>query len=150
MNKVISAGILLESNNKFLLGHPTELTGTTHGWGILKGKLDEDELLYEAALREFKEESGYDIEEAKNIGFVDVSPRPFFKYDVGNNKSVYVYWAVDLIGYVDKLEFHCPSLVPNTDQPEIDKYQWVNIDEAIELATESQKDLFRHVKELIK
>ena len=148
MSKVISAGILLEHNGLFLLGHPTELTGTTHGWGILKGKVDEGEEMFQAAMREFEEESGVGIKEGIYSAAIDVTPRPFFKYSIKNKKTVYVYWAVDYDGYVFSQKLHCPSLVPNTDKPEIDAYTWVELDKAIQLVTESQKDLFRQVKTL--
>lgn len=151
MSKVISAGVLLEHNGKFLIGHPTELTGTTNGWGILKGKIDDGEHLLDAALREFHEESNLDIASLifKGLG-VHISPRPFFRYDVKGKKLVYVFWALDTIGNTFKHKFSCPSLIDGTDKPEIDKYEWVNVDTAIDKVVESQKELFRTVKELTK
>lgn len=144
--KVISAGILLEYREKFLIGHPTELTGTTHGWGILKGRQDDGETLAQTAFREFKEESNLGLLTLPGISFV---PRPFFKYNVGK-KDVYVFWVVDQLAYTVNHEFTCPSLVPNTDKPEIDKYQWVTVDDAIDMVADSQKGMFRYVKQLMK
>ena len=146
-NKVISAGILLEHKGKFLIGHPTELTGTTHGWGILKGRQDANETLVQTAFREFKEESNLDL--ILTPGVI-CTPRPFYKYTVSSKKQVYVFWAVDPYGYTTQHNFSCPSLVPNTDKPEIDKYKWVTADEAVDLVVESQKGLFRFVQQLIK
>lgn len=146
--KVISAGILLQFEEKFLIGHPTELTGSTHGWGILKGKRDPGEQLFDAAVREFKEESNVDIKKHIEYGNVHIFPYPFYVYDVSKKKTVYVYWMIDVFGHVHRSPLSCPSLVEGTDKPEIDKYKWVKVDEAIKLVTESQKDLFRKVKQL--
>ena len=146
MSKITSAGILLESRGKFLLGHPTELTGTTHGWGILKGKVDKGEQLINGAFREFNEESGLDLLAKTYIVYL---PRPFYKYSVKSaKKTVFVFWVLDPNDQLYDYKFHCPSLVPGTNKPEIDRYYWATADEAIEMVTESQKDLFRTVKGL--
>ena len=147
MSKIISAGILLECDGEFLIGHPTELTGSTHGWGILKGKIDEGESLCTAAFREFYEESGVNLTLNSSVCY---APRPFYKYDVGGKKTVYVFWMVD-VGLSSRVtKFHCPSMIVGTNKPEIDDYKWVDVDTAIDMVTESQKDLFRHVKTLTK
>lgn len=148
MSKIISAGILLESQSRFLIGHPTELTGTTNGWGILKGKVDDGESLIDAAIREFGEESNVDLEPYLLDDRIMISPRPFFRYNVNGDKTVYVFWAYDLSGLAINFNFSCPSFVEGTDKPEIDKYQWVTVDEAINLVTASQKKLFKYVKDL--
>lgn len=145
MSKVTSAGILLESRGKFLLGHPTELTGTTHGWGILKGKVDENETIGDAAFREFQEESGIDLHQYP----IHYIARPFYKYSVKSaKKTVYVFWVIDPYAKLAEIKFNCPSLVQGTGKPEIDRYYWATPDEAINMATESQKELFRVVKGL--
>ena len=145
MSKVISAGILLECEGKFLLGHPTELTGTTHGWGILKGKLDKKEPLIVAALREFEEKSGLNLLMYPGVHFI---ARPFYSYRVGS-KEVFVFWfTCTPSNGIMKLKLQCPSLVEGTTKPEIDDYKWVDVDEAIKMVTDSQKDLFKTVKQL--
>jgi 8-oxo-dGTP pyrophosphatase MutT (NUDIX family) len=54
---VRSAGIVVVWQDKVLLVHPTQGT-KTGSWGIPKGKIEEGELIYKAALREFQEETG--------------------------------------------------------------------------------------------
>jgi len=55
----ISAGILFIYNKKLLLCHPTN--ASWHGtFGIPKGLVEQDETLFEAAVREVKEEIGLD------------------------------------------------------------------------------------------
>lgn len=149
MSKIISAGILLEYDGKFLIGHPTEMYGTTNGWGILKGKVDPGEFLIEAAIREFKEESNLDLNHWTHAQGVHKFPRPFYSYQV-KNKTVYVFWMIDTLGYTTQAKLSCPSLIEGTDKPEIDAYQWVTPDEAIKMVVESQIDLFKTVKELTK
>ena len=131
-----------------MLGHPTELTGTTNGWGILKGKVDGDEYLASAALREFKEESNIDLTVPPYSYGMVYAHRPFFKFDVGNKKTVYVFWFLDTAGTVFKANLSCPSLVTGTDKPEIDKYLWVTSEEAQVLVADSQKELFEQVAKL--
>jgi len=146
MKNVTSAGVLLEHSGLFLIGHPTAGHGTTGGWGILKGKVDDGETLCQAAFREFKEESSIDLEKQPGILYI---PRPFFQYKVkSNKKTVYVYWVIDTLGHCRNMTLSCPSLIPNTNIPEIDAYKWVTAAEAIDLVTESQKELFRTVQQL--
>lgn len=147
MSKLISAGILLQYQDKFLIGHPTSGTGTTGSWGILKGKVDEGEQLITAAIREFEEESSIDLCDQKYE--LIVMPYPFYYYQV-NKKTVYVFWAIDEEGWTTQRKLSCPSMIEGTNMPEIDDYKWATVDEAIKMVTESQKELFKTVKELIK
>jgi 8-oxo-dGTP pyrophosphatase MutT (NUDIX family) len=149
LSKVISAGILLEHDGKFLIGHPTEMYGTTNGWGILKGKMDKGETLYEAALREFKEESNLNLLALPYALDCWFFPRPFYSYQV-KNKTVYVFWVIDKTGIAFNSRMSCPSIIEGTDKPEIDAYKWVTPDEAIKIVAESQIDLFQTVKALTK
>lgn len=148
MSKVVSAGILLQHKDKFLLGHPTELSGTTNGWGILKGKVDKGETLRRTAIREFQEESGFNLDTIADIG-LEQFMYPFHKYKTNaGKKTVYVFWMVDFFGEVFRTKLHCPSIIEGTDKPEIDQYRWVTADEAIKLVVESQKEMFERVREL--
>lgn len=133
---IISAGVLLECNGKFLLGRPSGGTGTTRGWGILKGKVDKGETIFHAACREFKEESGFDV-----FPETIISKDVWFTFPVGKKKTVHVFRAWSLTA--KDFKFHCDSMIDGTKIPEIDKFCWATPEEALELVTESQKCLFR-------
>ena len=98
--ELTSAGILLASNNYYLLGCPSHRTGTTGGWGILKGRTDEtDENLLATALREFYEESSLRLDTMDNLV---IERDPFYSYHVEGKdrigkflKTVYVFRAYD-------------------------------------------------------
>ena len=60
-NQIISCGIYLFSNNKFLIGHPTGFRSNI--WSIPKGRMDKDETDYfKTAKRELLEETGLNLD----------------------------------------------------------------------------------------
>ena len=141
-----SAGILLRSAGKYLVGHASG-KGMTKGWGIPKGKLDKDESPLKAAIREFAEETNLDLETLDQNSLLLMSG-VWHRFEVGKEKEVFVFRAFDISPeYVlQKFEFTCPSLVPNTQIPEIDAFKWVTAAEGVELATPSQKPMFEKLK----
>jgi 8-oxo-dGTP pyrophosphatase MutT (NUDIX family) len=137
---ITSAGILLESNGKYLLGHPTGGTGTTHGWGIPKGKQDPGETFRETAIREYKEETGLDV-----TALCDLEKAPWMIFPVGKHKIVHVFRAYDHSGAASRFNFHCDSMIEGTKIPEIDKFYWATAEEALDMVTASQKCLFKEI-----
>lgn len=59
--KVEVVGCFLEYQDKILLLHRQEQTSQGNLWGIPGGKLEKNETPLEAAIRETKEETGFDI-----------------------------------------------------------------------------------------
>ncbi len=84
-------------------------------WSLAKGKVDPDESLVQTAVREIKEETGYDVRLGKLIGKT--------VYPVKKTTKVVYYWTGEVLGG----EFE-----PND---EVDEIRWLPIDDAIELMT---------------
>lgn len=82
-------------------------------WSLAKGKLDPGESLIATAVREIKEETGYDIRLGKLIGKT--------VYPVKNTTKVVYYWTGEVTGG----EFE-----PND---EVDEIRWLPIADAMEL-----------------
>lgn len=84
-------------------------------WSLAKGKVDPDESLVQTAVREIREETGYDVRLGKLIGKT--------VYPVKKTTKVVYYWTGEVIGG----EFAAND--------EVDEIRWLPIDEAIELMT---------------
>lgn len=84
-------------------------------WSLAKGKVDPDESLVQTAVREIKEETGYDVRLGKLIGKT--------VYPVKKTTKVVYYWTGEVLGG----EFE-----PND---EVDEIRWLPIDDAAELMT---------------
>ena len=157
---VVSAGFVLRSGNKFLLGLPSGRSGTTGGWGIPKGKKDDGEKVLTAALREFWEETSLSLENQELEGNINYEREPFFVYEVETKdggkkvlKTVYVYRArvVDskAENWLPEFPFRCLTMLSN-GQPEISEYKWATAEEAVELVVKSQKSLFQLINTYVK
>lgn len=82
-------------------------------WSLAKGKLDPGESLVACAVREIKEETGYDVRLGKLIGKT--------VYPVKNTTKVVYYWTGEVTG---------GEFVPND---EVDEIHWLPIEQAKEL-----------------
>ena len=82
-------------------------------WSLAKGKVDPGESLVAAAVREIKEETGFDVRLGKLIGKT--------VYPVKNTTKVVYYWTGQVIG---------GEFVPNG---EVDEIRWLTVDAAKEL-----------------
>jgi predicted NUDIX family NTP pyrophosphohydrolase len=155
MKTISSAGILvykqINGQLQVLLGHSTHknpLSLTDRRWTILKGKGEKNETLWETAQREFKEESGFNINYEKFESFAENrkgQPMPVFEYELktkenGENvrKVVSVFFLHDTLGLIDPNTLICESKIKNTNYVEIDGYCWVNLKAAILMAMPSQ------------
>lgn len=148
-----SAGILVyrikNKQPEVLLGHPggpffkNKDLGV---WSIPKGEFDENEEPLVAAQREFKEETGTDIEG----DFVPLKP---VKYK--NGKIVYV-WAVE--GNLDPSIIKCntfplewpPKSGKIIQVPEIDKVEWFGVPVALKKIIPAQAPFIEELMSQIK
>jgi 8-oxo-dGTP diphosphatase len=82
MNADIRVAVLIEREGKFLLGQ--EATKIIYGlWNWQQGKVEKGENLESAALREIKEETGFEVELLRKLMVID---NPFF-----GTKEIHVY-----------------------------------------------------------
>ena len=84
-------------------------------WSLAKGKVDPDESLIQTAVREIKEETGYDVRLGKLLGKT--------VYPVKKTTKVVYYWTGEVTG---------GGFTPNN---EVDEIRWLPIDQAIPLMT---------------
>jgi 8-oxo-dGTP diphosphatase len=76
------AGVILKQDNKYLLVQ--EKQPKAYGlWNFPAGHIDEGESAEEAAVREAKEEVGFDVEIVKQINTEELSKHAFFAKVVG-------------------------------------------------------------------
>ncbi len=154
MEHFTSCGFLIQSGDKFLFCHPSNLREGNHigdqGWGIPKGKMDAGENQFETALRETAEETNLRL-----VMFPDVK----FKLEVfytteyltkfrGNpiTKTLIVFHAHEETGILQQQALSCPSLVENTNIPEMDDFRWVTLSDARKICAKSMKGLIDHAE----
>lgn len=140
-----SAGILLFKKEgellKFFLVHPGGpfwKNKDSGAWSIPKGEIDTQENAFDAAVREFKEETGTDV----SGDFIELT---LIKQKSG--KKVYA-WAVE--GELNSSAFACKTFIkvewpPKSGRvtifPEVDKGEWFNTDAAKQKINPSQANL---------
>ena len=107
----IAAGVLpySKSTKRFLLNYRSEAVNEPHTWGIWGGKIDDNENIKDAVIREFEEESEFNDKIDLIDAFVFKNPDGDFKY-------------YNFIGLIEN-EFE-----PILDW-ESEDYKWVTIDE---------------------
>lgn len=142
---VVSAGFLIcSADDKYLIVKP--FGGSTKGWGVPKGKRDKGEHILDAALRETYEETALDLD---NNSSVIYEGQPFFYYTVDTTeggtkkkflKHVYIFRAF-VTNDIKQFPFKCLTFLED-GRPEIEKYEWVSLEEAYERVVKSQKGIF--------
>ncbi|MBW4890299.1 NUDIX domain-containing protein [Mucilaginibacter sp. HMF5004] len=147
-----SAGILLYKKVKgqalFLLVHPGGpffKNKDLGSWTIPKGEFDSDEEALTAAKREFKEETGFDI----NGDFTQLKP-----ITQKSGKTVYC-WAVE--GDIDASQIQSNTFEiewpPKTGKmltfPEVDRAEWFDYDTAEQKINPAQVGLLEEALQLI-
>ena len=104
---------------EFLLGHPGGCRANY--WSLLKGQLEEGESIPDAALREFKEESGLLMFDCKSQMLI-----PLGSVVQSKKKTVYAfglhYPNIDPKKCYSNMADGCPW-------PEIDQYRWMTYDQ---------------------
>lgn len=150
MSKVKSAGIfLVNKEGKILIGHPT---GNYSGWSIPKGKIEEGEDAFTAALRECYEETNIDLRDVK-LTFHELPVRTY-SHNKKDLKS-YVLFEIENSINFSTFDIKCNSFVSddakvNAGLPEIDKFQYATFDECEALIHDTQKANLNIIIELWK
>jgi 8-oxo-dGTP pyrophosphatase MutT (NUDIX family) len=148
--KTRAAGIfLVNKDGKILLGHPS---GNYSGWSIPKGKIEEGEDAFTAALRECYEETNIDLREEK-LTFHELPVRTY-SHKKKDLKSYIVFEVENSINF-STFDIKCNSYVPmdakvNAGLPEMEKFSWSTFDEAEELIHITQKANLNIIRELWK
>jgi predicted NUDIX family NTP pyrophosphohydrolase len=143
---VVSAGILpyrFHPDIEVYLGHMggPYWQNKTRSWSIIKGEVDPDETLLEAAKREFYEETGKKLEgEFHFLGTVKTS-----------HKTLHV-WGIqtDLDTHIRSNTFEI-EWPPHSGQmqtyPEIDRVQWFTLEEAYQYIVSYQEGILDKLNE---
>ncbi len=142
-----SAGILLyrfSSNTLELFlvhpGGPFYSKKDLGSWSIPKGEFEKDEESFEAAKREFKEETGFSFSDEKKLELTPIKQK--------SGKRVYA-WAVE--GDIDPLQIKSnfftlewpPKSGKNQEFPEIDRAEWFSVQVAKEKNTAESDWIYR-------
>lgn len=136
--KTIAAGIfIIRKDKKLLICHPTN--HKTDFWSIPKGKVDEGEKIFDAALRETYEETNLELRSNSNFSIHLLAPVNYGHKKKILHPFVYLESVNSNFDWV-KEEIKCNSNVPleRGGFPEMDDYKWVTIDEARTLLHETQ------------
>jgi predicted NUDIX family NTP pyrophosphohydrolase len=141
-----SAGILLyrrkKSEPEFFLIHPGGpfFAGRDNVWGLPKGEYKENENAFEAAKREFKEETSFNLPEREFIELTPVTDR--------NGKEISA-WAVEHDVDPSKLQSNTFKLW-GKEFPEVDRGEWFDLKEARKKASHIQVKLVEELASRLK
>ena len=134
----VGAGIIpfAQDTQRFLLSLRSADVNEPNTWGVIGGKLDEHENNpMQAAVREFKEEIGLQIDE-NNLELIYVYNSP----EKENGESVFKYYT--FVGYISK---EIPELETKQYGWETERCKWFSLEEIYKI-----KNLHFGVKELLK
>lgn len=144
--KQVSAGfIVVGKDNRLLIGK-TSAKKSKYNWTYFKGKVEEGENEFEAAVRELKEESGIDIA-ASEYFQMSVSTNPFFTYSM-KHKNVVLYLLRDSVGMLSRFSPICTTYT-KAGNKEIAEFKWVSVDELYEHLLPSQRGSIEVLKKAL-
>ena len=147
-----SSGILLfrfrDERLQVMLAHPGGpfwMKKDDGAWSIPKGLFEDPESPLDAARREFKEETGFEIN-GKFISLGNLRQR--------SRKEIYA-WAIEgdldqtrIVSNKFMLEWPKKSGIIN-EYPEIDKANWFDIDQAMKKIQEGQVDFINRLVKIV-
>ena len=125
-----SAGVLVECNGEYLLGHAT---GMGKCYSIPKGKVEAGEEEMDTALRELWEETNIKLTRD------DLEDKEPFRYTSRGGKKMVVYHA-KLASKPENLI--CHTLIDGSDKKEFDSFHWVTQEGALELLNNHMSSIF--------
>jgi len=111
---------VIDKNNKFVVGHPTG--SPPPFWSIPKGKVEEGETHWEAAVRETIEEVGLDINDFK---YTLLGESELIKYQK-RSKYIKVFF-VKIDEDLSNFPFRCDSYCTHNNKQEMDKFHLIHI-----------------------
>jgi predicted NUDIX family NTP pyrophosphohydrolase len=141
---IVSAGVLIQSLDRYLLCHSTCYSNKETGrrWGIPKGEVDQGEQPYATSIREVLEETGLNL---VSLGVIP-DKKIFAEGDLSTpvyTKHLIVFKAIDEEGILQKESLYCHSNITGTDVPEVDRFGWYTKEEARRIVYPSQQFLFK-------
>jgi len=130
---ITSAGFIIFKDKKILL-----LKSKKKHFDFPKGHVEPGEEIFQAAIRELKEETNIDIEDIKIIGGPDIISYKVIEQNEIKDKNVYYYYALLISNKEIKLS------------KEHEYYVWVPIDEAQKYVKfKEQLNLILNLKRLL-
>lgn len=131
-----TAGIFIfDETNKLLICRATN----SNNFSIPKGHVDEGETVLKAALRETVEETSLDLKELKSE-LIELTPVKYRK----RNKTLYSFF-IKLNTKINVKKLKCESKIDGKDEPEIDYYELVTVEEAFEKIHEAQVKVLNEI-----
>jgi 8-oxo-dGTP pyrophosphatase MutT (NUDIX family) len=139
VKKTITSAVLFTDGDMFLSVKPTGISY----WEIPKGENDEDETPFEAAVREFKEETNFSLnrDDLHLVGYF-----PFHK-----TKDLYLFsYIVDRLPSINR--FKCMSYTTHygPSLPEIDKFEYMKLFDYTDLRQEFHKPMKKAIEKVLK
>jgi predicted NUDIX family NTP pyrophosphohydrolase len=135
MEKVISCGVLVKYQNRYILGHAS---GQNH-FDIFKGRMDKGENYTQTAIRECQEESGliFNEDQLKMLGF----------FDYTKTKNIVIF--ITKVDDFDMSRLKCTTFL-ESGKPEMDFYATMDFDEMISKVGKSMGRLLKTLEPEIK
>jgi 8-oxo-dGTP pyrophosphatase MutT (NUDIX family) len=140
---VTCALILVSPKKKILLVHPT-MGRHIGGWSIPKGIADDGEDMIDAAIRELREETAFDMAHARD------EVVPIGRYPYTKEKDIfYAYWKST--NEVDVSTLLCESHFTHKHgtSPEVDNFMMVDFDDALVYLNKKQAAIFKDFKNIL-
>ena len=98
-------------------------TWTEPEWGFPKGRRNQHEKDFDCAMREFYEETGYEVKKFKNVQNIF----PFEEIFIGSNYKSYKHKY-----YLMYIDYNCSLMRTVFEKSEVSKMEWKTIQECID------------------